>query len=191
MEKNRSFYWDLFKLTFYFNSVTFGGGYVIISLLMNEMVKKKEWLGEDEMLSLVSIAQSTPGPFAVNTCVLIGYHLAGGKGAFVTALGSILPPFIIIGVVSSFYELLRDNILISNIMKGMQAGIAAIILNIVINMAKGIIELKEAIPIIVMIISLMAAIIFNVGIVYILLFAGFVGVFTTLLQNYSEGSDVK
>lgn len=191
MENDRSFYWELFKLTFYFNSITFGGGYVIISLLVNEMVKKKEWLEEDEMFSLVSIAQSTPGPFAVNACVLIGYRLAGGKGAFVTALGSILPPFIIIGVVSYFYEMVRDNIIISNIMKGMQAGIAAIILNIVINMAKGIIEAKQGIPILVMVISLVAAIIFNVGIVYILLFAGFVGVLTTMLHNYNEGSDLE
>ncbi len=189
MEKDRSFYWDLFKITFYFNSITFGGGYVVIPLLMNEMVKKREWLKEDEMLTLVSIAQSTPGPFAVNSCVLIGYRLAGGKGAFITALGSILPPFIIIGAISYMYEAFRDNVLISNIMKGMQAGIAAIIINIVLNMAKGIIELKEVVPVFVMVISLLAAIVFNVGIVYILLFAGFIGVLTTLFHNYRESGE--
>lgn len=183
-----SIYRQLFQTTLYFNSVTFGGGYVIIPLIIDKYVKDYHWLEEDEMMSLVSIAQSTPGPFAVNACVLIGYRVAGLKGAFVSAVGSALPAFVFMTLASFLYGFLTQFALIDNILIGMQAGVAAIIVDVVIKMARNIINKKDAASIITMVISIIAAVIFDVSVVLILLFGALVGLVHTLINNYRKGA---
>lgn len=127
----------LFVQTFYLSAFTFGGGYVIVSLLQRKFVNEYHWIEEEEMLDLVAIAQSTPGPIAVNGAIVVGYKLAGISGVLVSVLGAILPPFVIISVISVFYEILRDNKIVSSMLSGMQAGVAAVIISVVYEMAKG------------------------------------------------------
>lgn len=176
-------YWTLFKSTFLLSAFTFGGGYIIVPLMQETFVDKLHWIHEDEMLDLVAIGQTAPGPIAVNSSILVGYQKAGIMGALISTLGTVIPPLAIMTIVSYIYLMIRDNQIVNNILVGMSAGVAAIIVNVVYNMAKHIFETKNYIQIAVMIISLIAGIIFQVNIIFILLFAGIVGFITTLLNR--------
>ena len=88
MKKDFTFYRKLFTSTFYLSAFTFGGGYVIIPLMRKKFVEQFHWIEETEMLDLTAIAQSAPGPIAVNASSLIGYRLAGFAGAMVSTLGT-------------------------------------------------------------------------------------------------------
>ncbi len=98
MERNFKFYLKLFWSTFTLSAFTIGGGYVIVPLMRKKFVEELKWIDEEEMLNLVAISQSAPGAIAVNTSIMVGYRIAGVFGAFVTILGTVLPPLIIITV---------------------------------------------------------------------------------------------
>ena len=96
-KENRKFLlWKIFVSTLYLSTFTFGGGYVIVTLMKKKFVDEYHWIEEKEMLDLVAIAQSCPGVMAVNTSIIIGYHIAGMLGAILTMFGTILPPMIIL-----------------------------------------------------------------------------------------------
>ena len=101
-EKEDNLLWKLFLSTLYLSAFTFGGGYVIVTLMKDTFVDKYQWISEKEMLNYVAIAQSAPGAIAVNGAIVVGYQLAGFMGVFVAVLGTILPPFIIISIISAF-----------------------------------------------------------------------------------------
>ncbi|MBR8700587.1 hypothetical protein IX317_000911 [Fusobacterium sp. DD29] len=132
MKKNK--YVTLFISTFIISAFTFGGGYVIISLLKKKFADELQWISENEMLNLASIAQSAPGAVAVNASILIGYKIAGIRGMLVSILATIIPPFTIISILSVFYASVRDNALFANVLKGMQSGVVAVILDVSTNL---------------------------------------------------------
>ena len=99
----------LFLSTLYLSAFTFGGGYVIVTLMKNKFVDECHWIEEKEMLDLVAIAQSAPGAIAVNGAIVVGYKLAGIIGVLVATVATVIPPFIIISVISVFYTLFREN----------------------------------------------------------------------------------
>ena len=110
----------LFKLfisTFSLSMFTFGGGYVIVPLMRKKFVKELGWIEEQEMLDLTAIAQSSPGAMAVNASILVGYRVAGVTGAFVAIVGTVLPPLIILSVISLFYTAFRDNLYVGFLLK--------------------------------------------------------------------------
>lgn len=182
MKKDSSLYSTLFRSTFFISMFTFGGGYVIVPLMEKKFVEELGWIDQDEMLDLIAIGQSAPGPIAVNTSILIGYRMAGVPGALVTVFGTILPPLMIMSVLAYIYLAVRDNVIVNNLLLGMQAGVAAIIVNVVYNMGSRIVKQKKVVPIIVMILALIAGLIFQVNILLILLFAALVGFVTTLID---------
>ena len=102
--KKKHVLWKLFISTLYLSAFTFGGGYVIVTLMKEKFVDELHWIEEDEMLDLIAIAQSAPGAIAVNGAIVVGYKLAGLLGALVAILATILPPFVIISAISYFYE---------------------------------------------------------------------------------------
>ena len=150
MKKDVRFYIKLFISTFYLSAFTFGGGYVILPLMRKRFVEQYHWINEQEMLDLIAIAQSSPGAMAVNASILVGYHLSGLFGALITVVGTVLPPLIIISVISLAYQAFRDNAVVSLLLKGMQAGVAAVIANVVVSMAGGIVKQKRLLPVFVM-----------------------------------------
>ena len=97
----------LFFSTLYLSAFTFGGGYVIVSLMKKKFVDEYQWIDEDEMLDLVAIAQSAPGPIAVNGAIVVGYKMAGLLGIFISVLATIIPPFVIISVISLVHILIH------------------------------------------------------------------------------------
>ena len=144
-------YLTLFVSTFQLSACTFGGGFVIIPLMRKKFVEELGWIEEQEMMDLTAIAQSSPGAIAVNASILVGYHVAGIPGALLTVLGTVLPPLIIISVISFFYQQFRDNGIVNMAMTGMLAGVAVVICDVVIHMAKGILGQKRALPVLVLI----------------------------------------
>ena len=127
------------------------------------------------MLDLTAIAQSSPGAIAVNASILVGYHVAGVPGAMITVLGTVLPPLMIISVISLFYQAFRDNAIVNMAMSGMLCGVAAVICDVVINMAKAVLKKKRILPVLVMIGSFVSVHFFSVNIIVIILVCGAIG----------------
>ncbi len=180
-KKNK--YWQLFLSTLKLSACTFGGGFVIIPLMRERFVKELHWIEEEEMLDLTAIAQSSPGSIAINASILVGYHVAGIPGALITVVGAALPPLIIISVISVLYQAFRSNRYVSMAMAGMLAGVAAVIFDVVINMARPILKKKRLLPIAVMLAAFAATRFFSVNIILIILVCGVI-VVTLLLANF-------
>ena len=183
MKKDFKFFWTLFVSTFTLSAFTFGGGYVIVPLMRKKFVETLKWIEEDEMMDLIYIAQSAPGPIAVNSSIIIGYRLAGVPGALVTVFGTVLPPMVVLSVISQFYTAFRDNVIVSLVLKGMGIGVAAVIVDVVYTMAKGVAVTKNKLQIIVMILSLIAALFFDVNVVWVVLACGLIGAINVIVQD--------
>ena len=117
----------LFLSFFKIGAFTFGGGYAMLSLLENEFVEKKKWLTKDEFLDMVAIAESTPGPIAINSATFIGHKAAGVLGSAFATLGVVLPSFIIIYVISLFLDAFLGFTLVANAFRGIQACVVYLI----------------------------------------------------------------
>lgn len=178
----KKIYPTLFSTSFILSSFTFGGGYVIISLLQKKYVDELKWIDETEMLNMITIAQSSPGVVAVNIAILIGYKLGGFLGAIVCTLGTIIPPLITITIISFFYNFLKDNIYFNSLLKGMQIGVLIIIANVVTNMIKSLIKTKNILYFIMLICDFIMATFFNVNILIIILISIFIGIIDTFLK---------
>ena len=102
----------VFFSTLYLSAFTFGGGYVIVTLMKKKFVDELHWIDEEEMLDLVAIAQSAPGAIAVNGAIVVGYKLAGLAGALAAIIGTIIPPFVILSVIFYFYAAFSSNYIV-------------------------------------------------------------------------------
>lgn len=178
----KKIYPTLFSTSFILSSFTFGGGYVIISLLQKKYVDELKWIDETEMLNMITIAQSSPGVVAVNISILIGYKLGGFLGAIVCTLGTIIPPLITITIISFFYNFLKDNIYFNSLLKGMQIGVLIIIANVVTSMIKSLIKTKNILYFIMLICDFIMATFFNINILIIILISIFIGIIDTFLK---------
>ena len=173
----------LFFSCLYLSTFTFGGGYVIVTLMKDEFVDKYHWIEENEMLDLIAIAQSAPGAIAVNGAIVVGYKLAGLAGVLTAIFGTVLPPFLIISAISVFYQMFRDNFIISELLDGMQAGVGAVIASVVWDMAAGITKKKEWTSIVIMAAAFIASYVMEVPVVYIVLICIAMGVIRTVLAG--------
>lgn len=189
METKTHIYRKLFSSTFYLSAFTFGGGFIIIPLMKKKFVDDLHWIEEEEMLNLAAIAQSSPGAVAVNASILLGYRVAGILGALVTILGTILPPLIIISVISLFYTAFRENIVVNAVLKGMQAGVAAVIADVVMNLGGNVIKEKDIISALVMVCAFATTFFFKVNVMYIILVCGCIGAAKILIQAKKTPKD--
>ena len=186
-DKKSSVLKKLFFATLYLSSFTFGGGYVIVTLLKQKFVDKLHWIDEDEMLDLVAIAQSSPGAIAVNGAIVVGYKLAGIEGVIVSVIGSILPPFVILTIISFFYNAFKSNFVVQAVLKGMNAGIAAVIISVVFDMASGIVKSRDILLMAVMIFSFVLNYFLHMNVIWIILVtAGFGVVMTLIREHYAK-----
>ena len=176
-------YWKLFSSTFSLSAFTFGGGFVIIPLMKKKFVDNLHWIEEEEMLDLTAIAQSSPGAIAVNASILVGYRVAGVVGALVTILGTVLPPLIILSVISLFYQAFRDNLVVSAVLQGMQAGVAAVIVDVVLSMGWTVLREKQWVSAVIMVGAFAATYVFQVNILLIILVCGVTGAAAFFLRN--------
>jgi chromate transporter len=155
--------------------------------MKKKFVDEYHWIDEKEMLDMTAIAQSAPGSIAVNASIIIGYRVAGFLGALLTICGTILPPLVILSVISFFYEAFEKNAYVSAALKGMQAGVSAVIFDVVISMGSNIIKSKELVSILMMAVVFAASYFFNVNIILIILVCALVGVVSTVHSMKKAG----
>ena len=170
----------LFFTMLYISTFTFGGGFVIVTFMKKKFVDELHWIEEDEMLDLTALAQSSPGAIAVNAAILVGWRVAGFWGMVTSVIGTIIPPIAILSVISLFYKAFATNKYVALTLKGMQAGVAAVILDVVFGLGKNVIKEKSKILILIMIIAFIATFVFKVNVIYIILAAMAVGVARSL-----------
>ena len=174
----------IFFATLYLSAFTFGGGYVIVTLMKKQFVDELHWIDEEEMLDLVAIAQSSPGAIAVNGAIVVGYKLAGIVGVLTAVLGTVIPPFLIIAAVSVCYQAFRSNQLVAWMLEGMQAGVGAVIASVTFEMACGIVKERNMMSLVIMAAAFAASVIWQINTVYIILSCGLLGILITFSKRW-------
>lgn len=179
---------QLFFATLYLSAFTFGGGYVIVTLLKKKFVDELHWIDEEEMLDLVAIAQSSPGAIAVNGSIVVGYQLAGIPGVIVSVLGAILPPFVILTAISFFYDAFKNNFVVQAVLKGMNAGVAAVIISVVFDMGMGVVKMRDGLLAAVMIAAFLMDYVLHINVVWIILLTAALGAVVTIVRGHREAA---
>lgn len=175
-------YWTLFLSTLTISAFTFGGGYVIVSLLKKKFVDELHWLEADEMLDLAAIAQSSPGAVAVNAAILVGCRTLGLPGMAIAVLGTIIPPFVIISLISLCYTAFRTNPIVAAVLKGMQSGVAAVIADVTVNLSRNVQRESGVIGVLIMVGAFLASWMFNVNVLWIIFVCAVYGLGSTWLR---------
>lgn len=178
----------LFLSTLYISSFTFGGGFVIVTFMKKKFVDELHWIDEQEMLDMTALAQSSPGAIAVNAAILVGWQVEGLLGMGVAVLGTIIPPMLILSVISLFYNTFATNTYVALVLKGMQAGVAAVILDVVCDLGGKVVKTRSPLYIGLMIVAFAANFVFNVNVILIILAAAALGVVRVLLQGRKGGA---
>ena len=186
----------LFKLFYTFAKIglfTFGGGYGMIALVQDECVDKKKWITDDEFATVLTIAESTPGPIAINCATYTGYAQGGILGSIAATFGVVLPSFIIIFLISSFFNNLLEFEIVANAFRGIQVGVGLIILRAGYNLYKKM--KKNAFTIAILIIACLIMLVINFlninfSTIYMLIIAGIIGAMVSALHKIKEGKKV-
>lgn len=129
-------YLQAFSVFFKIGAFTIGGGYAMVPLIEDEVVNRRHWVAKEDFIDLLAIAQSSPGILAVNISIFIGYRLRGIRGSVITALGTILPSFLIILAIALFFHSFKDNALVEKIFKGIRPAVVALIAAPTFSMAQ-------------------------------------------------------
>lgn len=173
----------LFFSTLYISAFTFGGGFVIVTFMKRKFVDQLHWITEAEMLDMAALAQSSPGAIAVNAAILVGWRVAGLHGMVVAVVGTIIPPMVILSIISFFYAAFATNPYVALVLKGMQAGVAAVILDVVCGLGGAVVKTKSAVYIALMAAAFVANFFFDVNVILIILVAAAFGVVRALFQQ--------
>ena len=178
------FYADLFYSFFKIGAFTLGGGYVMIPLIEKEVVDNRQWIKQEDFTDMLTLAQSAPGPIAVNTAVFVGYKLRKFSGLVVAVSGVVLPAFVTILLVAVFFAGIKDNPVVERIFSGIRPAVVALIVVPVVNMLKkggfrlGIISIA--------LVSALAVWGLNVSPVWVMAIAGIVGIAYHTLNKYKS-----
>jgi chromate transporter len=185
-KKSLKTYLWLFGINFFISAFTFGGGYVVISMIRKYYVQKKNLITEEELLDMAAVAQSSPGAIAVNMSSLAGFRIGGIGGAIISLLGSVAPPFFILALISSCYTVFRDNVYVSAVLKGMEAGVAALIVDVIIDMCKSIWKQKSWFYTLLVPLAFIANFIFNVNVMIVILSSVVVCLIWSFIESRRE-----
>lgn len=171
-------YLDLFITFFIIGLVTFGGGYAMISLIKETVVDKKRWMSEDEINDIIVIAESTPGPIAINLATYCGYRVKGVLGSVLATLGVVLPSFIIIFAISLFFDKFIQNKVVAAIFMGIKCAVVYLITTAGIRMFKKIKKNLYSVImtlLIVVIMTILSIFSINFSTIYFILIGGLLG----------------
>lgn len=178
-------YLNLFFTMLKIGLFTFGGGYAMIALLENEFISKKKWMEKDEFIDMVAIAESTPGPVAINSATYIGYKLLGFWGAFLATIAVCIPSFVIIFVISLFFDAFLSLTLVSYAFRGIQACVIYLIMSAGLKMMKDM--EKNIFNVIILTVTLACMVLFSVfsvsfSSVFYIIISGFIGLFVYMIR---------
>lgn len=179
-------YLTLFASTFAIGAFTFGGGYVILPMMKKRFVDRLRWLEEGEMLDLMSIAQSSPGAIAVKVAAQVGYRLSGVPGALTAIFGTVLPPLILLTLISMGYEAFRASAAVALALRGLRAGVAALIADVVIGFLCKFGQGRDYLSLAVAAAAFALTAALHVNVMLILLGCGLAGVALELVRRRRE-----
>ncbi len=162
LKKLLSVFWVFFRI----GAFTFGGGYAMIPLIQKETVEKKKWITDDDILEIIAIAESTPGPIAINSATFVGYRVAGFFGALFGTLGMVLPSFSIILLISYVLREFQDIKAVQYAFTGIRAGVLALILKALFAMYKS--AKKGAVAFVAMAAAFIAVAIFDINVLLVI-----------------------
>ena len=173
--------WQLFVTFFKIGAFTFGGGYAMIPLIQREVSEKRKWITDEEILEVVAIAESTPGPIAVNSATFVGYKVCGFWGSFVCTLGVVLPSFLIILAISGILELVKDFKAVKYAFMGIRAGVLALIIKALIKMYKAC--PKGLVSYIIMGLSFVFAAVVKIDVIIVVIACAIIGLVTSVITD--------
>lgn len=181
MKKYLNLFFTMLKIGLF----TFGGGYAMIALLENEFVSKKKWMEKDEFIDMVAIAESTPGPVAINSATYIGYKLLGFWGSFLATTAVCIPSFAIIFVISLFFDAFLTLTLVSYAFRGIQACVIYLIMSAGLKMMKDM--EKNIFNIVILTVTLACMVLFSMfsvsfSSIFYIIISGFIGLFVYMIR---------
>lgn len=186
MRKSRL--WTLFSSMLYISAFTFGGGFVIVSLMQKKFVDQLHWLEEEEMLDMTALAQASPGAIAVNAAILVGRKVAGWPGMAAAVLGTILPPMLVLSAISLAYQAFASNPWVAAVLKGMQAGVAAVIVDVSWRLGSRVVQERDPLALILMVAAFIFSYVMHVNVVYLILGAAALGLMKALWLHGKEAA---
>lgn len=169
----------LFMCFFRIGAFTFGGGYAMIPLIQTEVVEKKKWITDKDILDIIAISESTPGPISINAATFIGYKVCGFWGAFFSTFGLVLPSVVIISLLSMVLGLVENNKIVQYAFNGIRAGVLALIIKALISMYKQC--PKNLFSYIVLALAFLVVAIFNINVIYVVIGCGVIGLVHSLI----------
>lgn len=141
-----AFYWDMFFTFFRIGALTFGGGYTVLPLMQREVVEKRNWASQEEVMDYYAVGQCLPGLIAVNTAIFIGYNVKGRRGAAIAAAGLVMPSLLIILAIASLIQNFSDLAVVQSAFAGIRVAVCALVANAIYTMAKkGVVNLTTAV----------------------------------------------
>ena len=173
--------WKLFCIFFKIGAFTFGGGYAMIPLISREVVEKKGWITDEEILDIIAIAESTPGPIAINSATFVGYKVAGFWGAAAATFGVVLPSFVVISLISFVLGQFQQLQTVKYAFFGIRAGVLALLIKALWSMYSKC--PKGLLAYILMAISFVVAAFTEISVLYIILFCAAAGIVTSLINE--------
>ena len=179
---------ELFLTFLKIGAFTFGGGYAMIPLIQRELCENKKWLNEDDILEVVAIAESTPGPIAINAATFVGSRTAGTPGAVCATLGVVLPSFLIISVISFVLKAFQESKAVQYAFMGIRAGVLALILKAVYTMFMA--SKKHAVSYFIMAAALVLAAFLETDAVFIIIGCAVFGLVWSLIFRKEHGNDI-
>ena len=172
---------SLFITFFKIGAFTFGGGYAMIPLIQKEVAEEKGWITDEEILDVIAIAESTPGPIAINSATFVGYKVCGFWGAFFSTLGVVLPSFVIILLISFLLREFADLKPVKYAFFGIRAGVLALVLKAFVSMYKQC--PKNPVSYILAALAFGVVVLFDINVIYIILGCALVGLVASLIAG--------
>ncbi len=179
---------ELFLSFFRIGAFTFGGGYAMIPLIQAEVVEKKKWLTDKDILDIIAISESTPGPISINAATFIGYKTCGFWGAFCATFGLVLPSVVIISLLSMVLGLVENNKIVQYAFAGIRAGVLALMIKALISMYKQC--PKNLFSYIVLALAFLVVTIFSINVIYVVIGCGVIGLVHSLIVTRRNKNDI-
>lgn len=176
--------WEIFITFAKIGSLTFGGGYAMLPMIQEEVVKKHNWATDEEVIDYYAIGQSTPGIIAINTSTFVGYKLRGISGGIFATLGMVFPSIVIITIIAIFFQRFQEYEIVQHAFSGLRVAVVSLILNAIINMWKK--SIKDNIGIIIFLISFLVAAFLKVSPVIVVVISFLAGI---IIQNKKEAEN--
>ena len=173
--------WEVFFTFFRIGAFTFGGGYAMIPLIQRETVEKHGWITDDDILEIIAIAESTPGPIAINSSTFVGYRTAGFWGAFFGTLGMVLPSFLIITCITYVLQEFQSLKAVQYAFYGIRAGVLALIFKALWNMYKK--APKGLVSYIIMALAFLLVAVLDVSVIVVLILCAAIGLISSLMAG--------